>query len=81
MRDCHALHELRTRLIPDEAAASQPVWGQEFFFDFNPQGTLHIDLTNDQFLVSEEMGKIEITVDTILDGLQRAEGQVIVTKG
>ena len=68
--------QIEERTSPVDAD-KEPLWGQEFFFDFNPLGTLHIALTNEQFLVSEELGRIEITVTSILDGLQRAEGQAI----
>lgn len=70
-----SVYRLTMECTADEE--TQPVWGQEFFFDFNPLGTLQIALTNEQFLMSEELGRIEITVSSILDGLQRAEGQAI----
>ena len=73
------IEERTTPIDDDEPAAQQPVWGQAFFFDFNPLGTLDISLVNEQYLTTEELGKVRVTVATILEGLQRAHGQGLKT--
>jgi len=54
--------EEHTIPVHEDETTTEPLWGQAFFFDFNPLGTLDITLTNEQFLMSEEIGKVRITV-------------------
>ena len=67
--------EERTAPIEHDETSTEPVWGQKFFFDFNPHATLDVVLMNEQYLTSETIGQVRIPVISILEGLQRAEGQ------
>jgi hypothetical protein len=58
------IEEQTAPLVEDEAVTTDPVWGQQFLLDFNPLGTLDLVVTNEQYLLSEEIGKVRITVLT-----------------
>ncbi len=58
------IEEQTAPLVEDETVTTDPVWGQQFLLDFNPLGTLDLVVTNEQYLLSEEIGKVRITVIT-----------------
>jgi len=71
--------EEQTAPLGGDDALTDPVWGQQFLLDFNPLGLLDIAVTNEQYLMSEEIGRVRMTVSSIMEGMNIAEGQGLKT--
>jgi hypothetical protein len=48
------------------------LWGEPFYFQYNPTGTLEIVTTDKQFMHSEEMGRVRVSTEYVTNGLRSA---------
>jgi hypothetical protein len=53
-------------------ARAVQLWGEPFYFQYNPTGTLEITVTDRQFMHSEEMGRVRVSTEYVTNGLRGA---------